>query len=108
MPWLNKRFVDDIAGEVDALRSSVDPVTKQFVEGYDRAVGNPDYFRFRGRGEQIDLPIGEDAYPLMESIALNRVSYWDDALASAPDPMRKDICRRGIRRSKKVAARFKK
>ena len=108
MPWLNKRFVDDIAGEINALRSSSDPIPTRLVSYYDLAISSNDYFRVRGRGEQINLTVDEDAYPLMESIALNRVSYWDDALASAPDPMRKDICRRGIRRSKKVAARFKK
>lgn len=107
MPWLNKRFVDDIAEEIDSIRHNSDPNAKAVVVCYDNAIQDPTYFRVRGRGEQILLDVPEESYGVMRVVANSRIVAWDKKLAEATNPIEKDVARRGIRRSKKVLAKFK-
>ena len=106
MPWLNKRFVEDIAEEIDSMRDNNDPNVQAVVVSYDNAIQDPTYFRVRGRGEQILLDVPEQSYGVMRVISASRIVAWDKKLAEATNPIEKDVARRGIRRSKKVNAKF--
>lgn len=106
MPWLNKRFVDDIASEIDSMRSNNDPNVKIVVNAYDHAITDNASFRVRGRGEQIFLDVPEDCNGVMRVIATSRITAWDKKFDEATDAVERDVARRGSRRAKKVHAKF--
>lgn len=106
MPWINKRFVDDIAEQINSMRDSNDASAQAIVACYDTAIQSPTHFRVRGRGEQIMLDVPDNYYWVMQEVANSRIVAWDKKLAEATNPIEKDVARRGIRRSKKVLAKF--